>query len=130
VKRQAPLWLLGVLVWPGAFLIVTGIIFYVNSRKPDPSGSSHWPFICVLASAITAAVVLVVRDIRARPSALQRAALEVLLNAEPGTIGAVVVMNNGRPEVIATVRSREEYLERAGKGQFPTDHYLYLSADA
>ena len=54
MKRQAPLWLIGVLVWQSAFVIVTGIIFYVNSRKPDPSGSSHWPFICVMASAITA----------------------------------------------------------------------------
>ncbi len=84
----------------------------------------------MLASALTAAMLLFVEHVRERPSPEQQAAIAALLQVEPGTIGAVVVTRNGVPEVIATVRSREEYLELASSGNLPEDHCLYLPMDA
>lgn len=60
----------------------------------------------------------------------QKAALSAIFAAGPGTSGAVLVTRNGAPEVIATVRSTEEYLELAGSGQLPQDHRVYLPSDA
>jgi hypothetical protein len=40
-----------------------------------------------------------------------------------------VVKRNGVPEVIATVRSREEYLELAATDRLPVDHIVFLPDD-
>jgi hypothetical protein len=40
-----------------------------------------------------------------------------------------VVTGNGVPEVVATVRSTEEYLKLAGSGQLPHDHLVFLPED-
>ncbi|AKJ00944.1 Hypothetical protein AA314_02570 [Archangium gephyra] len=74
-------------------------------------------------------VVMTMQRIRARPTPEQRAALSAIFAAGPGTIGAVVVTRNGVPEVLATVRSTEEYLALAGSGQLPPDHFVYLPDD-
>ena len=120
MKRQTPLWLLGGLLWLGTAAIVTGLVFHVSSREPGSKGRVDWLFVALLSTAITGIVLMVVREVRARPSPMQQAALTAIFNAEdPATIGAVVVMKNGTPEVVATVRSREEYLELAGSGNCP-----------
>jgi membrane protein implicated in regulation of membrane protease activity len=130
VKRQTPLWLLAGLLWLGTSIIVTGLVFYVSSREPGSTGKVDWLFVALLSTAVTGIVVAIVRELRARPSPMQQAALTAIFNAEdPDTIGAVVVMKNGTPEVVATVRSRDEYLELAGSGQLPEAHLVFLPDD-
>ncbi|WP_375771097.1 hypothetical protein NR798_09415 [Archangium gephyra] len=72
---------------------------------------------------------MIVQRLRAQPTPEQRAALSAIFAAGPGTIGAVVVTRNGVPEVLATVRSKEEYLQLAGSGQLPHDHLVFLPDD-
>lgn len=119
------------LLWLGTAIIVTGLAFHVSSREPGSTGQVDWLFVALLSTAITGVIVAIMRELLARPSPMQRAALAAIFNAkEPGTIGAVVVMKNGAPEVVATVRSRDEYLELAGSGRLPVDHLVYLPDDA
>ncbi|KFA87296.1 hypothetical protein Q664_48520 [Archangium violaceum Cb vi76] len=73
-------------------------------------------------------VVMLVQRIRAEPTPEERAAFWALLAAEPGTIGAVVVKKKGKPEVIATVRSVEEYWMLAANGKLPHEHYFFMEA--
>ena len=84
----------------------------------------------LVAGAVAGLVVIIMRRIREEPTPEQKAALAAIFEAGPGTRGAVVVTRNGVPEVLATVRSKEEYLERAASGQFPEDHRVYLPDDA
>ncbi|MFY0527926.1 hypothetical protein ACN28I_33830 [Archangium gephyra] len=72
--------------------------------------------------------MMIVQRIRAEPTPEERAAFWALLAAEPGTIGAVVVKRNGVPEVIATVRSVEEYWMLAASGKLPHEHYFFREA--
>lgn len=131
MKRLTPLWLLAGLLWLGTAIIVTGLVFYVSAREPGSAGQVDWLFVALLSTAVTGIVVTIVREFRARPSPMQQAALTAIFNAEePDTIGAVVVMKNGSPEVIATVRSRDEYLELAGSGRLPEDHFVFMPDDA
>lgn len=123
-------WLFAGIVWAVSFGAVAGLQSYLAARRQAGSGRVDWLFVSVLATALTVAVVSVVRRLRSQPSAAQQAALGALLDAEPGKLGAVVVMRNGVPEVIATVRSREEYLVLLQSGQLPEDHSLYLTEDA
>jgi hypothetical protein len=131
VKRRTPLWLLGGIVWAGASVPIAGLAFYASWRKHGAEARVDWLFVGLLAGAIAGAVVMAVHELRSRPSPAQQAALSAIFNAtNPGTIGAVVVMKDGTPEVIATVRSREEYLELAGSGRLPADHLVFLPDDA
>ena len=130
MKRGAGSWVLSGLAWAGAFLAIAGIESYQVSRHPEGSRRVDWLFVFILSSALAAAVVMVVRRIRSRPSAAQKAALAALLHEAPGTTGAVVVMKEGTPEVIATVRNREEYLELLRAGRLPEDHQLFLTDDS
>jgi hypothetical protein len=116
----------------GALVPIAGILFYTSSRKYGVEAARvDWRFVALLAGAVAGAVVMLVHELRGRPSPAQQAALAAIFNSEdPNTIGAVVVMKNGTPEVIATVRSREEYLELAGAGQLPVDHLVFLPDDA
>ncbi len=95
---------MGVGVWLGTFGVLAGLDFHLSQRR---HGST-----------------------RSRPSPVEQAALAALLSAEPGTIGAVLVTRNGVPEVIATVRSREEYMELVHSGQLPAEHQLFMPSDA
>ncbi|MFY0578145.1 hypothetical protein ACN28S_30900 [Cystobacter fuscus] len=123
--------MLAELLWLGTSIIVTGLVFYVSAREPGSEGQVDWLFVGLLSTAVTGLVVAIVRELRARPSPMQQAALTAIFNAEdPDTIGAVVVMKNGTPEVVATVRSRDEYLELAGSGRLPEDHLVFLPDDA
>ena len=74
-------------------------------------------------------VVEIVRRIRAEPTPEERVAFWAIFHSPPGTLGAGVVTRNGVPEVIATVRSTEEYLKLAGSGQLPADHVVFLPDD-
>lgn len=131
MKRQTPWWVLAGLLWLGTAIIATGLVFHVSSREPGSTGQVDWLFVTLLSTAVTGIVVAIIREFRARPSPIQRAALTAIFNAEePGTIGAVVVMKNGTPEVVATVRSRDEYLELAGSGRLPVDHFVFMPDDA
>jgi hypothetical protein len=126
VKSGTPGWALAGPIWLGAALLVTGLVY-----QRSPTGRVDWLFVVLLSTAFTGIVVAFVRALRTRPSPMQRAALEAIFHAkEPGTIGAVLVMKNGTPEVIATVRSREEYLELAASGRLPEEHLVFLPDDA
>ena len=72
---------------------------------------------------------MIVERIRAEPTPEERAVFWAIFHSPPGTIGAVVVTRNGKPEVIATVRSVEEYVKLAGSGQLPPDHRVFLPND-
>jgi hypothetical protein len=75
-----------------------------------------WLAVAMVAGAVAGLVVLLVERIRAEPTPEERAVFWAIFHSPPGTIGAVVVTRNGKPEVIATVRSVEEYLKLAGYG--------------
>ncbi len=128
VKKPLPLWLIGLGVW----LVTFGVL---SARWNDPrirqtlSGPINWPGLALMAVAPAGLVMMIVRRIRAEPTPEERAAFWAIFHSEPGTIGAVVVTRNGAPEVIATVRSTEEYLKLAGSGQLPSDHRVYLPND-
>lgn len=126
MKKRPPLWLLGVMAWLGVF----GALACLTLVRPGRSGRPDWLGLGVLAGAAAVAVVMFVRHGRGRPSPEQQAALSALFQAGPGTLGAVVVTRNGVPEVLATVRTREEYLELVHEGRLPPDHRLYLPDDA
>ena len=129
-KKPIPLWLLGVYVWPLAFGLVTAFEYYVMTQQKGPPGKISWATVGAVATALMGLVVMIVEHVRAQPTREQKAALSAIFAAGPGTIGAVLVTRNGAPEVIATVRSTEEYLELAGSGQLPQDHRVYLPSDA
>ncbi|MBN8231221.1 hypothetical protein JYK02_27250 [Corallococcus macrosporus] len=131
MKKQMPGWVLAGLLWLGTAILVTGLVSHVRAPESGATGQVDWVFVALLSTAVTGILVAIIREFRARPSPMQRAALDAIFNArEPGTIGAVVVMKNGTPEVVATVRSRDEYLELAGSGRLPVDHRVFLPDDA
>lgn len=121
---------MGVGVWLGTFGVLAGLDFHLSQRRHGSSGTVDWLFVGLLSSALAGLIVTVLRHIRSRPSPVEQAALAALLSAEPGTIGAVLVTRNGVPEVIATVRSREEYMELVHSGQLPAEHQLFMPSDA
>ncbi len=126
-KKPTPLWLIGLGVWAVAFVAFTGFWFYECSRK-GLEGQMEWAAWAVGALGPAILVVMIVQRIRAEPTPEERAAFWALLAAEPGTIGAVVVKKKGVPEVIATVRSVEEYWMLASKGKLPADHQFFMEA--
>jgi hypothetical protein len=128
VKKRIPLWFIGLGVWVMAFVAMSGFWLY-QGRSKGLSGRIDWPGWALGAVGPAGLVVMIVQRIRAQPTPEQRAALSAIFAAGPGTIGAVVVTRNGVPEVLATVRSTEEYLELAGSGQLPPDHFVYLPDD-
>ena len=128
VKKLIPLWLLGLLVWLSIFAATSGLLLYRNASTGRPR-PIDWPGLALIAIGPAALVVMIVQRIRAEPTPEERAAFWAIFHAEPGTIGAVVVTRNGVPEVIATVRSTEEYLKLAGSGQLPQDHRVFLPDD-
>ncbi|HZH12793.1 MAG TPA: hypothetical protein VE057_00375 [Archangium sp.] len=128
MKKPIPLWLIGLGSWIVAFVAISCFWLYHGSRN----GLLHridWSALVVMAVAPAGLVVMIVQRIRAEPTPEQRAAFWAIFHAEPGTIGAVVVTRNGVPEVIATVRSTEEYVKLAGSGQLPPDHVVFLPDD-
>lgn len=129
-KKRISLWRLGLMVWPFAFGLVTAFEYYVMTHQKGPPGKISWATVCAVATALMGLVVMIAEHVRAQPTREQKAALSAIFAAGPGTIGAVLVTRNGVPEVIATVRSTEEYLELAGSGQLPHDHRVYLPSDA
>ena len=99
------------------------------ARYPDSPQSIEWLGVGLYAAAPAGLLMMIVQRLRAQPSPEQRAALSAIFRAGPGTIGAVVVTRNGKPEVVATVRSIDEYMALAGSGQLPHDHRVYLPDD-
>lgn len=128
VKKPIPFWLLGLLVWLSTFAATSGLLLYrsINTGRPR---RIDWPGLALIAIGPAGLAMMIVRRIRAEPTPEQRAAFWAIFHAEPGTIGAVVVTRNGVPEVVATVRSTEEYLKLAGSGQLPHDHVVFLPDD-
>lgn len=127
--RRIKLRWLFVVIWLIAFGVVHVIRFCLGLRRGEPL-ETDWKFAAIAAASYAGLIVLIVKDLRDRPTPEQLAALGAIFQAGPGTLGAIVVKRNGVPEVIATVRSREEYLELAASGQLPPDHTLYLPEDA
>ncbi len=127
MKKRIPLWLLGGSVWLGAFGAVTVLEHYLSTHQQGHSGRIDWLAVGLLASAVAILVVQVVQRIRAQPTPEERVAFWAIFSAGAGTIGAVVAMKNGVPEVVATVRSTEEYWMLAGSGKLPQDHILFLT---
>ncbi|HEX5750217.1 MAG TPA: hypothetical protein VFZ09_28560 [Archangium sp.] len=128
MKKPIPLWLIGLAVWILAFAAISFFWLYHGSRK-GLTGRIDWPGLALGAVGPAGLVVMIVQRIRAEPTPEERAAFWAIFHSPPGTIGAVVVTRNGAPEVIATVRSTEEYLKLAGSGQLPADHRVYLPND-
>ncbi len=127
-KKPIPLWLLGLLAWLFIFAATSGALLY-RSVSRGRSGRIDWPGLALIAMGPAGLVVMIVQRIRAEPTPEERAVFWAMFHSPPGTIGAVVVTRNGAPEVIATVRSTEEYLKLAGSGQLPSDHRVYLPND-
>ncbi len=129
MKKRVPLWLLGVYAWPVAFGADAALEFYLSTHQKGHPGKMDWLAVSLMASGLTGLLLMIVEKVRSQPMPEQRAALSAIFAAGPGTIGAVVVTRNGVPEVLATVRSIEEYMELAGSGQLPQDHRVYLPDD-
>ncbi len=129
-KKRMSLWRLGLRVWPVAFVLITLLEYYLSTHQKGHPGKISWLYVAIAAFGPTGLVVMMVEHVRAQPTREQKAALSAIFAAGPGTIGAVLVTRNGAPEVIATVRSTEEYLKLAGSGQLPQDHRVYLPSDA
>ncbi|HEX5747258.1 MAG TPA: hypothetical protein VFZ09_13530 [Archangium sp.] len=110
-----------------AFGIVSALWIDLSIRQKLP-GPISWPSLALIAACAAILVVMIVQRIRSEPTPEQRAAFWALLEAEPGTVGAVVVKKKGKPEVIATVRSVEEYWMLAGLGKLPHEHTLVMAA--
>jgi hypothetical protein len=128
-KQPLPLWLLGVRVWAGAFVALSVLEYYQSTHQQGHSGRIDWLAVAIPAGAVAGLVVMIVERIRAEPTPEERAVFWAIFHSPPGTIGAVVVTRDGKPEVIATVRSVEEYLKLAGSGQLPPDHRVFLPND-
>jgi hypothetical protein len=129
-KKRISLWRLGLMLWLVAFVMFTALEYYQSTYQKGHPGEIDWLFVVLAAFGPAGLVVMLVEHVRAQPTREQKAALSAIFAAGPGTIGAVLVKRNGVPEVIATVRSVEEYLELAGSGQLPHDHLVYLPSDA
>ena len=128
MKRPVPLWLIGLMVWVVAFGVVS-VLWIDLSIRQKLSGPIGWPGLALMAVGPAGLVMLIVQRIREEPTPEQRAAFWALLAAEPGTVGAVVVKKKkGKPEVIATVRSVEEYWMLAAHGKLPHEHTLVMAA--
>jgi hypothetical protein len=127
-KKPIPLWLIGLAVWVVDFVAFTGYWLYEGSRR-GLTGQVDYAGWALAAVAPAGLVVMIVQRIRAEPTPEERAVFWAIFHSPPGTIGAVVVTRNGKPEVIATVRSTEEYLKLAGSGQLPPDHRVFLPND-
>jgi predicted outer membrane lipoprotein len=127
MKKPIPLWLIGLVVWVVAFGIVSALWIDLSIRQKLP-GPISWPSLVLIAVGPAGLVVMIVQRIRSEPTPEQRAAFWALLVAEPGTIGAVVVKRKGKAEVIATVRSVEEYWMLAAHGKLPHEHTLVMAA--
>ncbi|WP_152622685.1 hypothetical protein [Archangium violaceum] len=128
MKKPIPLWLIGLGVWIVTLGVVSARWLDLSIRQ-ELSGPINWPGLALIAMGPAGLVMMIVQRIRAEPTPEERAAFWAIFHAEPGTIGAVVVTRKGVPEVIATVRSTEEYLKLAGSGQLPADHRVYLPDD-
>jgi len=120
--------MIGLGVWVVTFVAVSGFWLYEGLYK-GRTGQIDYAAWALFAVSPAGLVVMIVRRIRAEPTPEERAAFWAIFHAEPGTIGVVVVTRNGKPEVIATVRSTEEYLTLAGSGQLPPDHRVFLPND-
>ncbi|WP_434387495.1 hypothetical protein [Melittangium boletus] len=110
------------------FVAVSSLWLYVAWSRGEQN-PIDWLGLAVMALGPAGLVMMIVQRVRAQPTAEQRAALEAIFEAGPGTRGAVVVTRDGAPKVIATVRSKEEYLELVRSGQLPEDHRVYLPSD-
>ena len=128
VKKPIPLWLIGLGVWIVTFGVVS-VRWSDPSVRQKLSGPINWPGLALMAVGPAGLAMMIVRRIRAEPTPEERAVFWAIFHSPPGTIGAVVVTRNGVPEVIATVRSTEEYLTLAGSGQLPPDHRVFLPND-
>lgn len=128
-KKRISLWKLGLTAWPIAFVMFAALEYYLSTHQKGHPGTIDWLFVVLMAFGPTGLLVMLVEHIQAQPTPDQEAALSAIFAAGSGTIGAVVVTRNGVPEVIATVRSVEEYMELAGSGQLPHDHRVYLPDD-
>ena len=114
------------LIWVLSF----AALVWIQLRRPAPSGRIDWLFAGLGSSAFAFLAVFLARRMALRPSPAQQAALAALFQAPPGTVGAVVVTRDGVPTVVATVRSRDEYLSLVGEGRLPAEHQLFLADDA
>lgn len=124
LRRISLRWLF-VTTWLMAFVATYIVRFYLIMRHGEQH-ETDWRASAIWATAAAGLIVMTVKDLKEEPTQEQLAALEAIFQAGPGTIGAVVVTKNGIPEVIATVRSREEYLELAGSRALPPVHKVLL----
>jgi hypothetical protein len=127
--RHISLKRLFVVVWLIVFVAHYCFRIYLRLRYGDHY-EINWRFTALGATGVAGMAVLIVQRLQEEPTQEELAALDAIFQAGPGTIGAVVVTRNGVPEVVATVRSREEYLQLAASGRIPVDHFVFLPTDA
>jgi purine-cytosine permease-like protein len=127
--RHISLKRLFIVTWIAAFLADYCFRFYLIWRHGSQYETS-WRYTAIQSTAVAGLVALIVKRIQEEPTKEEVAALDAIFQAGPGTIGAVVVTRHGVPEVVATVRSREEYLQLAASGRIPVDHFVFLPTDA
>jgi hypothetical protein len=127
--RHVSLKRLFVVTWLITFTAGYCFRLYLRLRYGDEY-EINWRIAALLATGVAGMAVLIVQRLQEEPTQEELAALDAIFQAGTGTIGAVVVTRNGVPEVVATVRSREEYLQLAASGRIPVDHFVFLPEDA
>jgi hypothetical protein len=116
-----------------SWLIAFGVLYvlmFLRRLGPGDVWEPDWRFAAISAVGVAGLITLIVKRLQDEPTKEERESFWALFNSKPGVVGVVLVTKNGVPEVIATVRSREEYLHLAGSGQLPVDHKLFIAEDA
>lgn len=127
--RHVSLQRLFAVTWLITFTVAYCFRLYLRLRHGEEY-EVNWRVAALGATGVAGMAVLIVKRIQEEPTQEELVALEAVFQAGPGTLGAVVVTRNGVPEVVATVRSREEYLQLAASGSLPADHFVFLPEDA
>ena len=129
MKKPLSLWALGAIAGVIAFGVMVALQLFLNRGAPGQPVQIDWHFVVFSTGSVTGIVVIIAHRVRSQPSSEQIAALAAIYRAGPGTRGAVVVTRNGVPEVLATVRSKEEYQRLLASGRFPQDHSFFMPND-
>lgn len=117
------------LTWGVVFAALTLLEFHLARVQIGHPGRPRWAFVAVAAGSVAGLVMFFVSLWRQQPSKAQRVALQALIHAPRGAVGAVVAIQDGRPVVLATICSLNEYEELLNSGRIPAEHHLYLPDD-
>lgn len=117
------------LTWGAVFAALAMLELHLARVQIGHPGRPRWAFVAVAAGGVAGLVMYFVSLWREQPSKAQRVALQALIHDPRGAVGAVVVIQDGRPAVIATICSLDEYEALLASGRLPAEHQLYLPDD-